>query len=77
MGQGAHACGIGDLESRPAVMSRQSPAGVVHVVVCKSEENTKIFNVSYLFFSPLFSCCSESSICPVSSALLVLEVRWE
>lgn len=35
VGQSAHACGVGDLKSRPAVMSGQSPWSVVHVVVCK------------------------------------------
>lgn len=35
MGQGAHACGVGDLKSGPAVMSGQTPCGVVHVVICK------------------------------------------
>lgn len=50
MGQGAHSCGIGDLKSRPAVMSRQSPIGIVHVVVCKSEEKQKNFNFKCPFF---------------------------
>lgn len=34
MGQIAHACGVGDLKSRPAVMSRQASCSVVHVIVC-------------------------------------------
>lgn len=33
VGQGAHPTGVGDLKPRPAVMSRESPRTVVHVVI--------------------------------------------
>lgn len=42
VGQGAHACGVRDLESRPAVMSGQSSWSVVHVVVWKIKHGSQI-----------------------------------
>ena len=56
VGQSSHACGVGDLKSRPAVVSRQRTGGVVHVVVWKIKRSTNhicqkssilTFNISF------------------------------
>lgn len=68
VGQSAHACGVGDLKSRPAVMSGQRPRSVVHVGVWKRGTDHNLMPV--LLFRIM-----NMKLNVYLGVLLVLEVR--